>query len=199
MFNPVKVFKVFKELYGKNPKRSIIAIIIALLTIPFWNKVADNVYPNSSQTYTQELQQETKQESKKETAIQQDNQNTIQDNSINQQPHVNNEKVFQGVEKSEWDIYMRDLNRRIKSNWMMPKGMEKIDSDKVKAVVNFNISKEGKLINEPVIKESSGIEKVDLSCIEAIKLTAPFRPLPSRFTGEYLDASFTFEAERYGD
>ena len=167
-------------------------MIIALLFIPLWNKFTDIVYPNSSQAYTQESKQEAKQEIP--------TQNTPQNLTINQQNlQENNEKVFQGLTRSEWDVYMRDLHRQIKANWVLPSDMERSNLDKVKVVVDFNVSKEGSLIKEPVIKESSGVESVDLSCINAIKLTAPFRPLPPGFTGEYLDTSFTFEALRHSN
>ncbi len=119
----------------------------------------------------------------------------ISQNSIDtpQNSQENNDEVFQGVERTEWNLYMNDLFRRIKANWVLPKDTEKNNLDNVKVVVKFNISKEGNLIGEPVIKESSGIESVDLSCIEAIKLTSPFRVLPKGFSGEYLDTDFTFE------
>lgn len=193
MFNPIKVYKAFKEIYGKNPKLSIIAFIIALLFIPLWNKFTDIVYPNSSQAYTQESKQETKQEIP--------TQNTPQNLTINQQNlQENNEKVFQGLTRSEWDLYMRDLQERIKRNWSFPQNIEKSNPDKVKLVVTrFKISKDGSLLGVPVIEKSSGIERIDSSCIDAIKLTAPFRPLPPGFTGEYLDTSFTFEALRHSN
>ena len=161
MFNPIKVYKAFKEIYGKNPKLSIIALI------------------------KQEIP----------------TQNTPQNLTINQQNlQENNEKVFQGLTRSEWDLYMRDLQERIKRNWSFPQNIEKSNPDKVKLVVTrFKISKDGSLLGVPVIEKSSGIERIDSSCIDAIKLTAPFRPLPPGFTGEYLDTSFTFEALRHSN
>ena len=191
MFNPIKVYKVFKEIYGKNPKYTIIAFIIALLFIPLWNKFTDIVYPNSSQTYTQESKQETKQEIPP--------QNIPQNNTINQQSssQENNKDIYKGVARSEWNVYMRDLQSQIKRNLSLPQDIEASKPDNAKVVTLFKISKEGSLMSEPVIEKSSGIESVDLSCIKAIKLTAPFRPLPNGFTGEYLDTSFTCEALRH--
>lgn len=83
--------------------------------------------------------------------------------------------------------YMRELQRRIKMNWTPPKG----NSNKL-IVTLFKIAKDGSLLSVE-IKESSGVKEYDDSAIEAIKLTAPFRPLPSGHKGDSISIQFTFD------
>ncbi len=124
-----------------------------------------------------------------------------QNSSLTQKkPQENNKDVYKGVAISELDEYMRDSQERIKRNWSFPQNIEESNPDKVKLVATrFKISKDGSLLGVPVIEKSSGIERIDSSCIEAIKLTAPFKPLPKGFTDEYLEIYFTFEALKHSD
>src|SRR5574344_2057523 len=80
--------------------------------------------------------------------------------------------------------YMRELQRRIKMNWVPPKGNES-----KRAVVLFRITKDGELASSPELKiiRSSGDQDVDNAAINAVNLTAPFSPLPSFFKGNYVD------------
>ena len=83
--------------------------------------------------------------------------------------------------------YMKELQRRIKLNWEPPKGNE------IKQVVLiFKIAKDGRLVSCKVHK-SSGLPAVDKAALEAVELTAPFRPLPSSFSGKSVDIQFTFD------
>lgn len=82
--------------------------------------------------------------------------------------------------------YMRDLHRRLKSNWKLPKGEE----DK-RVVLLFEISKDGKLLSNKVFK-SSGSSGADNAALQAVNESAPFNPLPSKFDGSSLNIQFTF-------
>ena len=61
----------------------------------------------------------------------------------------------------------------------------------------FKIAKDGRLLSCSVYK-SSGLPNADKAAIEAVKLTAPFRPLPADFKGQSIDIQFTFDYNVFG-
>ena len=83
--------------------------------------------------------------------------------------------------------YMRDLQRRIKMNWDPPKGNES-----KRVVLLFKIARDGRLLSCTVSK-SSGLPEADKAAINAVHLTAPFKPLPANFKGQSVDIQFTFD------
>lgn len=83
--------------------------------------------------------------------------------------------------------YMRELQRRIKNNWDPPKGNES-----KRVVVLLRIAKDGRLLSCSIFK-SSGLPNVDNAAINAVKLAAPFRPLPYEYKGQNIDIQFTFD------
>ena len=87
---------------------------------------------------------------------------------------------------------MRDLQRRIKMNWDPPKGNES-----KRVVLLFRIAKDGRLLSCQVSK-SSGLAAADNAAMHAVKLTAPFRPLPANFRGQSIDIQFTFDYNVFG-
>lgn len=95
-----------------------------------------------------------------------------------------------GVDASKevmWGPYMRDLQERIKRNWVPPKG----DSSK-RIIITFTISRDGRLLSKSLTK-SSGVPLADTAAMKAIELTAPFRPLPPEFKGSSVPIEFTFD------
>ena len=91
------------------------------------------------------------------------------------------------IREPDFGPYMKDLQRRIKMNWDPPKG----DQSK-RVILLFTISRDGRLLNVSVHK-SSGQTSADNAAINAVKLTAPFRPLPPEFKGSSVDIQFTFD------
>ena len=87
---------------------------------------------------------------------------------------------------------MRDLQRRIKMNWNPPKGNES-----KRVVLLFKIAKDGRLLTCSVFK-SSGLQSADKAALDAVKLTAPFKPLPAEFKGQSIDIQFTFDYNVFG-
>lgn len=83
--------------------------------------------------------------------------------------------------------YMKELQRRIKSNWEPPQiyGNHNV-------VVIFKIDKSGRLLNWE-IKKTSGYPAVDKAAIVAIQLSAPFRPLPNEYEEDSVEIEFTFD------
>ncbi len=88
--------------------------------------------------------------------------------------------------------YMRELQNRIKYNWDPPKGNES-----KRVVLLFRIAKNGQLLSNKVSK-SSGLAAADRAALNAVEVTAPFRPLPAEFKGQYIDIQFTFDYNVFG-
>lgn len=96
------------------------------------------------------------------------------------------------IREPDFGPYMRELQRRIKMNWDPPKGNES-----KRVVLLFKIAKDGRLLSVRVFK-SSGIPNADKAALNAVELTAPFRPLPSDFRGSSIDIQFTFDYNVFG-
>jgi TonB family protein len=96
------------------------------------------------------------------------------------------------LKEPDFGPYMRDLQRRIKFNWNPPKGNES-----KRVVLLFKIAKNGQLLSCKVHK-SSGLPAADQAAINAVKLTAPFRPLPAEYKGTSIDIQFTFDYNVFG-
>lgn len=86
-----------------------------------------------------------------------------------------------------WSTYMSRLQHRIKMNWN-PQKYNTSNS----VVVLFKIAKDGRLLSCKIYK-SSGINKVDDDALTAVRLTAPFEPLPNEYKGTSVDIQFTFD------
>ena len=91
------------------------------------------------------------------------------------------------IKEPDFGPYMKELQRRIKMNWDPPKGNES-----KRVILLFTISRDGRLLNIQVSK-SSGLKAADDAAVNAVKLTAPFRPLPPEFRGNSVDIQFTFD------
>ena len=96
------------------------------------------------------------------------------------------------IREPDFGPYMKELQRRIKMNWDPPKGNES-----KRVVLLFSIARDGRLLNVKVHK-SSGLQTADNAAINAVKLTAPFRPLPPDFKGDKVDIQFTFDYTVFG-
>lgn len=96
------------------------------------------------------------------------------------------------IKEPDFGPYMRELQRRIKFNWNPPKGNES-----KRVVLLFKIAKNGQLLSCRVFK-SSGLPAADQAALNAVKLTAPFRPLPAEYKGNSIDIQFTFDYNVFG-
>lgn len=83
--------------------------------------------------------------------------------------------------------YMREVQRKVKSNWNPPQG-----NTYARTVVLFSVERDGKIINPKVIS-SSGIKGYDEAALEAIKASSPARPLPAAYKGPKVDIQFTLD------
>jgi TonB family protein len=82
--------------------------------------------------------------------------------------------------------YMSDLQKRIKSAWLPPKGCES-----KRVIVVFKVHRDGALSNQR-ISHSSGVAVADQAALKALESAAPFRPLPAG-ASENMDIQFTFD------
>ena len=96
------------------------------------------------------------------------------------------------IREPDFGPYMRELQRRIKMNWNPPKGNES-----KRVVLLFKIAKDGRLLSCSVFK-SSGLPNADKAALDAVKLTAPFKPLPAEYKGSSIDIQFTFDYNVFG-
>jgi TonB family protein len=96
------------------------------------------------------------------------------------------------IKEPDFGPYMRELQRRIKFNWNPPKGNES-----KRVVLLFKIAKSGQLLSCRVFR-SSGLPAADQAALNAVKLTAPFRPLPAEYKGSSIDIQFTFDYNVFG-
>lgn len=96
------------------------------------------------------------------------------------------------MKEPDFGPYMRELQRRIKMNWDPPKGNES-----KRVVLLFKIARNGRLLSVRTFR-SSGLPSADRAAINAVELTAPFRPLPANFRGSYIDIQFTFDYNVFG-
>jgi TonB family protein len=88
--------------------------------------------------------------------------------------------------------YMAELQRRIKRNWQPPRR-----NASKRVILLFTVAKDGRLLNLRVHKPS-GEPDTDRAAISAVQLSAPFKPLPSDFSGSSIDIQFTFDYNVFG-
>ncbi|MCE3235406.1 MAG: hypothetical protein K0Q50_1586 [Vampirovibrio sp.] len=106
------------------------------------------------------------------------------------------------AEDVDFGPYMAEVTRRIKRNWQ-PLRSERSK----KVVVEFYIARDGRLVNDQgetvelaaniadsvKVLKSSGDRDTDLAAIEAIRLSAPFKPLPPQEKADVVPINFTFD------
>lgn len=96
------------------------------------------------------------------------------------------------LKEPDFGPYMRNLQQRIKRNWEPPRGEESR-----RVVLLFGISKDGRLTSLRIHK-SSGLESADKAAMEAVRLSAPFAPLPAEYKENTVDIQFTFDYNVFG-
>lgn len=96
------------------------------------------------------------------------------------------------TKEPDFGPYMRELQRRVKMNWDPPR-----ENKSKQVVLIFRIAKDGRLLSHSIFK-SSGSQNVDGAALRAVRLAAPFKPLPSDYLGDFIDIQFTFDYNVYG-
>ncbi|PKN01725.1 MAG: hypothetical protein CVU77_04250 [Elusimicrobia bacterium HGW-Elusimicrobia-1] len=83
--------------------------------------------------------------------------------------------------------YLRRVREAISSNW----GWSGRETGGLKSVVYFKIRRDGTII-EPELKESSSDDVFDAVALRAVKISAPFAPLPTGYQENTLGIYFEF-------
>ena len=93
----------------------------------------------------------------------------------------------QSYENGMFTSYMRNVQNKIKTNWVPPKGDESR-----KVVLVFKVGKDGRILSHSIYN-SSGDKTMDDAAIEALLKSQPFEPFPDNFSGDSIDIQFTFD------
>lgn len=86
-----------------------------------------------------------------------------------------------------FDLYMTNLQDKMKSHWDPPKG-EKSSN----VVLLFKVDRNGNVLKNRILKSSNNTA-IDNSALEALKKSEPLEPLPKEFKGKNIDIQFNFD------
>jgi TonB family protein len=93
----------------------------------------------------------------------------------------------------DFSTYLARVLASVKRNWesVMPESARLGDQGKV--LLQFRILRNGVVPEqEPVMMGSSGKEPLDRAAMSSIRASTPFEPLPSAFSGPYIELRFLF-------
>ena len=96
-----------------------------------------------------------------------------------------------GLSSFPYTYYLQAVSDRISSNWftsLVDPGVR----GSFQTVVYFKISRNGQT-TDLAIKESSGLESLDLSALRAVQRSTPFPPLPADYDQDQLGIYLIFE------
>jgi TonB family protein len=102
-------------------------------------------------------------------------------------------EILTPTEGVDFSTYIARVLASVKRNWysVMPESARLGDRGKV--VLQFRILRNGVVPEqEPVMMGSSGKEPLDRAAASSIRASTPFEPLPSAFTGPYIELRFIF-------
>lgn len=123
-----------------------------------------------------------------------------QEEVTEENPKESKEDVTENSNNKEaLNHYMKNLFNKINTKWATYDIRDSIfdDGETVyRTVVKFTIYKDGRLIGEPEMTKSSGIESLDKTALETVKETAPFEPIPKEINEDSLVLEFTFETKK---
>ena len=97
------------------------------------------------------------------------------------------------TEGVDFTNYIARVLASVKRNWyaVMPESARL--GDKGKVILQFRILQNGIVPEpEPVLMGSSGKEPLDRAAMSSIRTSTPFEPLPSAFSGPYIELRFIF-------
>jgi TonB C terminal len=102
-------------------------------------------------------------------------------------------EILTPTEGVDFSTYIARVLASVKRNWysVMPESAQL--GDKGKVVLQFRIMRNGVVPEqEPVMMGSSGKEPLDRAAASSIRASTPFEPLPSTFSGPYIELRFIF-------
>jgi uncharacterized membrane protein YgcG len=102
-------------------------------------------------------------------------------------------EILTPTEGVDFSTYIARVLASVKRNWysVMPESARL--GDKGKVVLQFRIMRNGVVPeDEPAMVGSSGKEPLDRAANSSIRASTPFEPLPSAFSGPYIELRFIF-------
>ncbi|MEH1955466.1 TonB family protein [Nostoc sp.] len=113
-------------------------------------------------------------------------------------PNSNRDRLgASGIDAHSQDIdltsYLNKLKQRVQRQWLP--GMSQSNR---RTVLNFTINRSGQVSNLNIV-QTSGFNVTDQVALNAIQRAAPFAPLPTGYTKNYIDIEFTFSINVYGE
>jgi TonB family protein len=101
--------------------------------------------------------------------------------------------ILTPTEGVDFNPYINRVLAIVKQNWyaVMPESARLGDQGRV--ILQFRIQRNGVVPDqEPVLMGTSGKEPLDRAAISSIRASTPFEPLPSAFSGPYIELRFIF-------
>ncbi len=88
---------------------------------------------------------------------------------------------------SDLHAYLKLLNRRVKSFWIPPRGLNRL------AIIQFRIKANGTLVSTTALPHEGEVDhEAESAAVAAITKAFPFQPLPKEVKAGYLDVRYTF-------
>ena len=102
-------------------------------------------------------------------------------------------QILTPTEGVDFTSYLERLRARVQNSWesVMPESVEL--GEKGVVVLQFRIMRNGVVPEQdPVLMDSSSKPPLDRAAMSAVRLSTPFEPLPSAFSGPYIELRGTF-------
>ncbi|MFO7974314.1 MAG: TonB family protein [Candidatus Hydrogenedentota bacterium] len=96
---------------------------------------------------------------------------------------------------SELSYWARMVQRKVTKYWEVPGGI-RIDPKNNQAKISFWVDRKGNLIGEPVVIQHANHVALAQSGLRALKLAAPFPPLPDTYIEPEVQVVYTFTLVR---
>lgn len=181
-----------KQIFGaSNPvtvqATSLLKAVVVLIVFFFISSLFSLFDNNETVKKPQEELHKQQQKSYEENLAKAIGTNNQVENNYPKQKEVQQSQEKNNAEQIDWAAYMKRVERKIELNWI-PK---KESQDRITTIV-FKINKNGELVSYKVLK-SSGSAAADEIAIDALRISAPFAPLPSEYKGNEIDIEFTFD------
>jgi hypothetical protein len=96
----------------------------------------------------------------------------------------------QGV---DFNNYLARVYTSVKRNWFAVMTESVYLGDKGMVVLHFRIMRNGSVpVDDPARVRGSGKEPLDRAAVSSIRASNPFEPLPSAFSGDYIELQFAY-------
>lgn len=105
----------------------------------------------------------------------------------------NGYEILTPTEGIDFSDYMNRVVAAVRRNWYAVMPESAMLGDRGRVALQFRIMKNGSVPDgEPVRIMGSGKEPLDRAAVSAIRSSNPFEPLPSAFSGPYIELRFIF-------